>query len=93
MDMNVKKSMIQRQIGAKILYYRTLRRMTQAELAEKVNMSESSIGRIERGKYNNGAPISTLLDIAAGLGVELASLITLSEEDEKFWAGIDKHIV
>lgn len=93
MDMNVKKNMIQRQIGAKILYYRTLRRMTQAELAEKVNMSESSIGRIERGKYNNGAPISTLLDIAAGLGVELASLITLSEEDEKFWAEIDKHIV
>lgn len=85
MDVNDKKNMIQRQIGAKIVYYRTLQRMTQAELAEKVNMSQSSIGRIERGKYNNGAPISTLLDIAEGLGVELSSLVTFSEEEKKIW--------
>lgn len=85
MDVNEKKNMIQRQIGAKIVYYRTLQRMTQAELAEKVNMSQSSIGRIERGKYNNGAPISTLLDIAEGLGVELSSLVTFSEEEKKIW--------
>lgn len=93
MDINVKKSMIQRQIGAKILYYRTLRRMTQAELAEKVNMSESSIGRIERGKYNNGAPISTLLDIAAGLGVELSSLVTFNEEEARLCSEVDKNLV
>ena len=66
-DINVKKVMIYRQIGAKIAYYRTLRQMTQAELAKKVNISESTLGRIERGKYNNGVPISTLLDIAEGL--------------------------
>lgn len=93
MNINVKKSMIQRQIGAKILYYRTLRRMTQAELAEKVNMSESSIGRIERGKYNNGAPISTLLDIAAGLGVELSSLVTFNEEEARLCSEVDKNLV
>lgn len=90
MDVNDKKNMIQRQIGAKIVYYRTLQRMTQAELAEKVNMSQSSIGRIERGKYNNGAPISTLLDIAEGLGVELSSLVTFSEEEKKIWLNRDE---
>lgn len=85
MDLNVKKTVIYRQIGAKVAYYRTIQQMTQAELAEKVHMSPSSIGRIERGKYNSGVPISTLLDIAGGLGVELASLVTFSEEEEKIW--------
>ena len=47
-------------IGVKIAYYRTLR-LTQAELAKRVNLSKDSI------KYNKGIPISTLLDIAEGL--------------------------
>ena len=81
--MTVNKIMIHRQIGAKIIYYRNLQQMTQAELAEKVHMSQSSIARIERGKYNNGASISTLLDIAAGLNVDLASLVTFSEDEER----------
>ena len=81
--MTVNKIMIHRQIGAKIIYYRNLQQMTRAELAEKVHMSQSSIARIERGKYNNGASISTLLDIAAGLNVDLASLVTFSEEEER----------
>lgn len=81
--MDVKKSMIYQQIGAKIAYYRNLQQMTQAELAEKVNMSRSSIGRIERGKYNNGVPLATLLDIADGLHVDLASLVTFSKEEDR----------
>ena len=36
-EMDVKKIMIFRQIGAKIAYYRTLRQMTQAELAKRAN--------------------------------------------------------
>ena len=81
--MSDKKIMIHRQIGAKIIYYRTLKHMTQAELAEKIHMSQSSIARIERGKYNNGVSISTLLDIAEGLGTTLSALVTFSEEDER----------
>ena len=50
-EMDVKKIMIFRQIGAKIAYYRTLRQMTQAELAKRANLSKGSIGCIERGKY------------------------------------------
>lgn len=92
-EMDVKKIMIFRQIGAKIAYYRTLRQMTQAELAKKANLSKGSIGRIERGKYNKGVPISTLLDIAEGLRIELASLVTFSEEEKKVWWEIDKHML
>ena len=92
-DMNVKKMMLYRQIGAKIAYYRTLRQMTQAELAKKVNLSRSSLGRIERGKYNQGVPLSTLLDIAEGLHIELASLVTFSEEEKKVWWEIDKNML
>ena len=92
-EMDVKKIMIFRQIGAKIAYYRTLRQMTQAELAKRANLSKGSIGRIERGKYNKGVPISTLLDIAEGLRIELASLVTFSEEEKKVWWEIDKHML
>ena len=92
-EMDIKKIMIYRQIGAKIAYYRTLRQMTQAELAKKVNLSRSSIVRIERGKYNNGVPISTLLDIAEGLRIDLASLVTFSEEEKKVWWEIYKHML
>ena len=41
-EMDVKKIMIFRQIGAKIAYYRTLRQMTQAELAKRANLSKGS---------------------------------------------------
>ena len=91
--MERKNTIIYRQIGAKIAYYRNLRQMTQAELAEKVSMSESTIGRIERGKYNGGFPRPTLLDIAAGLGVELASLVTFSEEEDRLCSGSDRNFV
>ena len=92
-EMDVKKIMIFRQIGAKIAYYRTLRQMTQAELAKRANLSKGSIGRIERGKYNKGVPISTLLDIAESLRIDLVSLVTFSEEEKKVWWEIDKHML
>lgn len=91
--MERKDTIIYRQIGAKIAYYRNLRQMTQIELAEKVNMSESTIGRIERGKYNSGIPLPTLVDIATGLGVELASLVTFSEEENRLCLEVDKNFV
>ena len=92
-EMDVKKVMIFRQIGAKIAYYRTLRQMTQAELAKWANLSKGSIGRIERGRYNKGVPISTLLDIAEALRIDLSSLVTFSEEEKKVWWEIDKHML
>jgi DNA-binding XRE family transcriptional regulator len=90
---SVKKTLIYRVIGAKIAYYRTLRQLSQRELANKVNLSTSTLGRIERGKYNNGVPISTLLDIAEGLRIELSALVTFSEEEKKVWWEIDKNML
>lgn len=92
-QLSVKKMMVYRQIGAKIAYYRTLRQMSQAELAKRANLSSSTLGRIERGKYNNGVPISTLLDIAEGLRIELSALVTFSEEEKKVWWEIDKNML
>ena len=90
-EMDVKKIMIFRQIGAKIAYYRTLRQMTQAELAKRANLSKGSIGRIERGKYNKGVPISTLLDIAESLRIDLSSLVTFSEEEKSLVGNRQAH--
>ena len=47
------KLIIFKQVGAKIAYYRTLQGLTQAQLAEKINVSPDTLGRVERGKYNN----------------------------------------
>lgn len=79
------KTIIFRQIGAKVAYYRTLRGMTQEQLVEKVNISKSTLGRIERGSYNNNVSMSTLLDISDGLKIEVALLVTFNEEEKKSW--------
>ena len=59
-------------IGAKIIYYRKLQRLTQEELSQKAAISTSYLSRIERGAYNKGVPISTLLRIADALKVNVA---------------------
>ena len=90
---SVKKELLYSVIGAKIAYYRTLRQLSQRELANKIHLSTSTLGRIERGKYNNGVSIATLLDIAEGLRIELSTLLTFSEEEKKVWWEIDKNII
>lgn len=63
-----------KQIGAKIVYYRKLRRMTQEELAYKAAISASYLSRIERGAYAKGVPVSTLMKIAEALNVKVEKL-------------------
>ena len=79
------KLIIFRQVGAKIAYYRTLRGLTQTQLAERINVSPDTLGRVERGKYNNNISLSMLLDIAIGLNIELAPLVTFTEQDREMW--------
>ena len=45
-------------IGRKITYYRKLRNLTQNELARRINVSVSSLSKVERGDYNNNIPMS-----------------------------------
>lgn len=61
-------------IGARILYYRKLRGMTQEFLATEVGISPSYLCRIEGGKYQ-GIPLATLLSIAEKLGVNIIKLL------------------
>lgn len=73
--------LLYRQIGAKIAYYRTLEGMSQEDLVRKIAISKSTLSKIERGKYNSGLSIATLLNIADGLKVELYSLLLCTQEE------------
>ncbi len=79
--MDARHMLLYRQIGAKIAYYRTLEGMSQEDLARKIAISKSTLSKIERGKYNSGLSIATLLNIADGLKVELYSLLLCTQEE------------
>ena len=73
-----------KQIGNKVAYYRRLQNMTQDDLARKINISVSTLGKIERGKYNNSISLTMLLSIAEGLDIEVAMLLTFDDKEKKF---------
>ena len=83
--MDSRKAVVFKQIGAKIAYYRTLRGMHQVVLAEKIGISASVLSRIERGKYNENVSVSILLDIAEGLGIDVAMFVTFDEHEKAMW--------
>ena len=64
-----------KQIGAKIVYYRMLKSMTQEQLAEKAGISASYLSKIEHGKYAKNLPFTTLLLIAQALDVDVCEII------------------
>ena len=72
-------------IGAKIAYYRTLRDMSQKELAKRANLSTSSLSKIERGRYNDNVSVSLLFDIADGLQIDITMLVTFSDMEKSMW--------
>ncbi len=84
--MGIRRDIFFRQIGAKIAYYRTLSGMEQNQLAEKVHISQSTLSRIERGKYGDNISISLLLDIAEGLEIDPSLLTTFSSMEKGKWA-------
>ena len=85
-DVNdVKKEIIFRQIGAKIAYYRTLRRLHQDQLAELAHISTSVLSRIERGKYNGHISVAMILDIAEGLRVDPTVFLSFNDDERNMW--------
>jgi len=60
-------------IALNIKIERIKRGLTQAELAERVNVHEKYIGKVETGKQN--LTVKTLVKIAQALEVELNTLI------------------
>lgn len=76
---------IMKQIGVKVEYYRKIRGLSRLELANIINMSVTSIGRIERGNYNKSISVHTLIAIAEGLGIEFTKLLEFSEQEKSRW--------
>lgn len=68
-DIRVKEWMLAIDAYSLVHHWRLVKDMTQEELAERVGTQQSSIARLERGKY---APSLTLLiKVAHALGKEL----------------------
>ena len=57
------------QLGLKISYYRKLKKLTQEQLAEKINCSAAFIGHVEAPNIQKAISMDTLFDIAAALDV------------------------
>ena len=83
--MDICKAVVFKQIGAKIAYHRTLRGLHHTDLATKIGIRRSVLSRIERGKYNENVSVSILLDIAQGLDIDLAMLVTFDEHEKRMW--------
>jgi transcriptional regulator with XRE-family HTH domain len=62
-------------LGLNIAYYRRLRGMTQAQLAEKICMSTSYLSKIECGNYHKSVSLTMILTIARGLDVQVEKLL------------------
>jgi len=61
-----------KKIGSSIKYYRSLRKVTQTELAKKINISQSYLSRIENGKVDYN--ICILWEICIILEVKIYDL-------------------
>ena len=64
-----------RQLGLKIAYYRRLRGMTQAALAEKIDKATAFIGQVEAPKVHRTISLDTLFDIADALDIPPARFL------------------
>ena len=64
-----------KKIGAKIVFYRKLRSMTQGKLAEEVGITPQYLSRIENGGYTKSVSLSTLMMIAGALDVTMSQLM------------------
>ena len=68
-------------IGLRIAYFRKLRNMTQAELADKVSINKNYLSHIESGSANKVLSLPLLIRISKALDIELALLVDLSDLD------------
>ena len=70
---------IKKKFGVKLFQLRSEAGMTQAELAEKANLSTDSISRIERG--DRAPSFESLERIAAALGADLVQILNFEGKE------------
>lgn len=66
-------------IGLRIAYFRKLKNVTQAELAEQLFINKNYLSHIESGSANKAVSLPLLIRIAKALDVELSLLTDLSD--------------
>ena len=59
-----------RQIGLRIAYFRKMRKLTQAELANRVHMNKSYLSQIECGLEKKSLSLPLLISIADKLNIK-----------------------
>jgi len=72
---------IEKQIGARITQIRLSRKLTQAQLAEKANLSVETISRMERGV--TFPSLKTLENIACSLDTHLKNFFDFGKEQPR----------
>lgn len=68
-------------IGLRIAYFRKLRNMTQADLADKVSINKNYLSHIESSSAHKVLSLPLLIRISKALDIELALLVDLSDLD------------
>lgn len=66
-------------IGLRIAYFRRVRNLTQAELADKVGINKNYLSHIECGNTNKAISLPLLIHISRVLNVKLAVLVDLDD--------------
>ena len=77
-------------IGKNIALFRKLRNMTQAELADKLNINKNYLSHIENASANKTVSLPMLIRISRALNVELALLTDIDglykTDLKNFWS-------
>ena len=66
-------------IGLRIAYFRKLKNITQAELAEQLSINKNYLSHIESGSANKAVSLPLLIRISKALNVDLSLLTDLSD--------------
>ena len=66
-------------IGMRIQYFRKMRNLTQAQLAEKVSINKNYLSQIESGSTSKAISLPLLIQISKALDVELSILVDLND--------------
>lgn len=74
-------------LGAEIAAWRKRRGLSREELADRVDVSASTIGRIERGGVSAAVATSDVWRIAAALDLSFSDLVRRAEDADELAAG------
>ncbi|WP_407400592.1 helix-turn-helix domain-containing protein [Anaerovibrio sp.] len=83
--MSVDKRVVLLQVGAKIAYWRTIKGLTQAQLASVTKLSQTTISKLECGSYNDNISLSHVIDIANALKIDFTVLLEFNSMERDMW--------